>query len=134
MIEDYPRKILANLENVHKWIFDKPKILNNQHEFKYEIDQLAEYVEGLFSFSKFKIGDTVILNKTPIITNEISHGWIGYKDILVKGAKAKVEAVDYFKSRGFVYDLMFGKEGTFRFAQKDLDAKNTCSKNCYCNR
>lgn len=60
-------------------------------------------------FCPFKVGDHVAINYTPTITEEHSHGWIGYKHFLVKGATAVVRSVEVVDGR-FTFDLVFDND------------------------
>ena len=90
-------------------------------ELDWSMERLEYFTKELFNFSKFKIGDRVKLNETPIITKDISWGWIGYKEVLVKGAKATIIKIDHYAGT-FRYDLEFdaSKGGFFCFKEKDL--------------
>lgn len=94
---------------------------NSGYLDKYTVEKLEEYVQGLFRFSKFKIGDRVQLKYTPIINDKQAWGWLGYKDMLVRGAKATVKEIDY-RSGDFRYGLIFDQEpdGMFTFGEKEL--------------
>ena len=55
-------------------------------------DRLSCYITGLFSFSKFKIGDKVKLVKT---VDPVPHGWSGHGHFLIKNATAVIRDVDF---------------------------------------
>jgi|GEM_PF-2451748 len=66
----------------------------------YYFEKVEGYIKVLFErFAPFKKGDRVILTKTPEINKEESWGWIGSKHFLVKGAKATVCEVDYYREK-----------------------------------
>lgn len=75
---------------------------------KYYIKQVKEYVEGLFSFSKFKLGNKVKLKET--LTFEKEHGWRVYEPTMVRGAIATITEVNWYKDAGFVYSVVFDKQ------------------------
>ena len=86
----------------------------------WEVERLNEFVDGLFSFSKFKEGETVAIYKTPIITDKVAWGWLGYKKHLIRGARGVIRKVDYWDGH-FRYDVLFPfSDGTFSFYEKDL--------------
>lgn len=70
-------------------------------------EKLGVYIDGLFSFSKFKDGDPVQLAHD--INCNSAPGWAGSEHFLKRGATAKVEEVDYGK-RGFSYGIVFDNE------------------------
>ena len=72
---------------------------------KCHIERLQEYVDGLFSFAKFKVGDTVRLKEK--ITFPDGHGWKHCEHNMIKGATALVKDVDWYDDRGFTYLIMF---------------------------
>lgn len=113
------------------------KILSRP-DFDYYIEKLIEREKVLFNYSKFKIGQYVSLNTTPEINENIRHGWIGYKNILVKGRIGKIIEVDYNSNRGgFCYAVMFNENGrdigSFCFEEYLLSEEipNCCSCNCH---
>lgn len=73
----------------------------------YYFGKLQDYIDGLFSLSKFKIGDKVALVDDVDISN--APGWRGSEHFLKKGATAVVEDVDFGK-KGFHYCVVFDNE------------------------
>jgi len=74
---------------------------NDEYAFK----RLLCYAEGLFTYSKFKLGDMVRLNFTPVITEDHAEGWLGSKHFLKKGCRGIIESVDYDYD-GFTYQFV----------------------------
>lgn len=94
----------------------------------YYLKKLNVYVVGLFSLSKFKVGDKVQLKNSHTFPDD--HGWHCYESLMVEGSIATVKAVDFcarkeaksslIKDRGekdlteegytFTYDLVFDEE------------------------
>ena len=72
----------------------------------YEVERLGAYVEALFTFSKFEIGENVALAKKFPITAKESWGWLAYKHLFAKGALATVRDVDYYNN-SFQYSIVF---------------------------
>ena len=64
---------------------------------------LETYIEGLFSYSKFKIGDRVKLIKT---VDPLPYGWSSRGHFLIEGAVATVMDLDFNKD-GFAYWISF---------------------------
>ena len=75
-------------------------------QVKYMLDNVERYIEGLFSFAKFKEGDTVQLKKA----HKFDHGWNIHNPTFTKGAIAVIRNVNWRKDTGFTYDLVFDKE------------------------
>ena len=74
-------------------------------------DKIQELIDGLYSFSTFKERDRVELNKTPVINEKTSWGWIGDKHFLVEGAKATVHGVEWrAKEQTFGYLIQFDQD------------------------
>lgn len=111
---------IQKLKTIVAWMTECPK-----EDVSYAIEKLEEYRVALFSYAKFKVGDLVKLNYTPVINEKEAWGWIGYKDYLVKDAVGVVEDVDYYKGR-FRYGLIFKNigGGTFTFNENCLDKAN----------
>lgn len=95
-------------------------------------ERIVEYIDGLFSFSQFKMGERVCLVKD-IDCNDKS-GWISSAHFLKKGATAVVHDLDYY-GRGFRYGIVFDNDtwldskgiahasldkGQFWFSEHDL--------------
>lgn len=81
--------------------------------FYYE--KMDEYIQGLLSFSKFKIGDRVALVKD--IDCSDKPGWAGCEHFLKAGATARVTDLDYCKG-GFQYAVEFDHETYLHFQTK----------------
>lgn len=112
-----------DIEIISKVFNDLSKV--NIYNLKCQLDELQEREKTLFEFAKFKVGDVVQLSETPVINENQAHGWIGYKDILTKGAIAEIKKVDCYKG-AFKYDLHFivSNKGTFRFNENDIEFNN----------
>ena len=100
-------------------IIDEIGSLSNM---KFEIEKLYDMKAALMCYSKFKVGEHVKLLETPIINSNVSWGWIGYRNILVKDSIALVKSVEW--SGGFKYMLEFMENckpiGDFCFSEKLL--------------
>src|ERR1035437_2287482 len=110
------------LKKFHKWLEEVP-FNSNHHELKYSIERVEDFTKALFGYAKFKVGDIVQLKETPVINEKEAWGWWGYRDILVKGAKAKVEEVDHYKGI-FRYSLTIlhpKEKGLFTFSEDKLE-------------
>lgn len=92
--EDYKETVVAisNLKLPSQWT----------------LDTIDRYVEGLFSFSKFKVGHQVEMANTYPVSKEESPGWWCYRHLLVRGSKAKINSVDWRHGR-FVYYIQFNE-------------------------
>lgn len=91
----------------------------DSNELDWGMERIEYFVKELFKYSKFKFGDIVSLNNTPEITATKSWGWLGYKNILVKGAIGKVIEVDHYK--GIFRYMIEIKEHLFTFNESDLN-------------
>jgi hypothetical protein len=60
-------------------------------------------------YAPFKVGDRVILTRTPAIEADKNHGWLSYKHFLIKGAKATVQDVSVHGD-GFFAHVWFDDE------------------------
>jgi hypothetical protein len=113
-------KELNTLKAFAKW-FNEIPTQANMHELEYTIERLEDAVSGLYSFAKFRVGNNVILNKTPVINEKVAWGWLGCKHFLIEGAQAIVCDVDWYKGR-FRYGIKFEEKPTsvFTFNEEDL--------------
>lgn len=75
-------------------------------------EKMGEYIEGLLSFSKFKIGDKVALAKDVDCSDK--PGWAGSEHFLKAGATARVTDLDYGKGV-FQYGVEFDCETYLHF-------------------
>lgn len=75
-------------------------------ELLYRLKQFESYVEGLFSFAKFKEGEKIQLKKK----HTFDHGWKYYNPTFSKSAVAVVVRVDWNREHGFMYDLVFDEQ------------------------
>jgi hypothetical protein len=101
-----------NIENVKrgvKLIQDGIGVLS-AGPLEYYLRKLIECQELLVTkYAPFKVGDRVILTKTPDINSKDSWGWMGSKHFLVKGAHGTVRSVDV-DGRGFSASVEFDDE------------------------
>lgn len=93
-------KYLEEIEKTIKAAQEIPLCTN------YSIEKVKEYVEGLFSFAKFKVGDEVRMASDYPITKNGSPGWWCFRHLLSKGSLATIREVDYRKST-FNYAITF---------------------------
>lgn len=68
---------------------------------------LLKNLEALDAQAPYRVGDRVVLARTPDLTN--SPGWHGREHFLVEGAKATVEQIDFGK-KGYTVSLHFDDE------------------------
>ena len=81
----------------------------NTTDLLYKIEQYEDYRLGLLARSPFQIGDTVELAKDPGINEKDTPGWMHCKHFLIKGARAEVRSMDFYK-KSFSYGLWFEKD------------------------
>lgn len=76
----------------------------------YYVRRLTECYDLLLEkYAPFKVGDRVMLKKTPAINPHDSWGWMSSKHFLVKGAVGTVQYVEASK-RGFSAGIVFDDE------------------------
>jgi hypothetical protein len=95
---------MENMWEQSKKVFDTLRHLDIPSVYSVEV--IDNYIKGLFSYSKFKIGDAVEMADTYPVSKEESWGWWGYRHLLVRGSKAIVENVDWQKGE-FIYYVKF---------------------------
>ena len=108
---------VQKITELRDWLVDFPgSVLDSDTE--YAIQTLIDRNDALFLFAKFKVGDIVELTDTPVITDKVSWGWLGYKDILVEGAEAKVTEVDWYKGEfRYMLDMIGHDANGFCFSE-----------------
>lgn len=85
-----------------------------------DIKFLLKKLQYVYDNSPYKVGDIVYLNKTPTITEDISPGWLYFKNILRKGEQAKIIDINY-SEYGYLYGLKFlNCECIFYFELDDI--------------
>ncbi len=92
---------IKDLKTLAEWVKTCPKI-----ELPYIIEKLEEYKKALYMYSKFKVGDRVVLVKEPTINENERWGLIAYKHLYKKGATAIIEEVEYHNG-SFRYEFRF---------------------------
>lgn len=70
---------------------------------------VLENANSIWQRCPFKVGDRVMLTKTPDINPQTSWGWMGAKHFLVQGAKATVEEREFYNGQ-FRFGLFFDDE------------------------
>lgn len=112
-----------NIKKAKAWFGDIKKEQERLRNLdSYCLDKLVEYSISLFKYSLFKEGDRIQLSDTPKITDEISYGWLGYKDRLIKGTLGTVLEIDHdYHGRIFTYGIKFDWDyHIFNFAENWL--------------
>lgn len=93
------------------------------------LDELTACYDLLINkYAPFKVDDIVILTRTPEISNEVSHGWMGAKHFLIKGARGRIQSVSC-GSRGFRFDVIFDNETFIDYLTKEPKAPT--EKHCF---
>lgn len=75
---------------------------------EWALESIDEYISGLFSFSKFKVGQSVCMASTYPVNQKDSWGWMAHRHLFKAGSKAKIVEVDWRKGQ-FVYCIQFVK-------------------------
>lgn len=91
-----------------------------EKEIKQTLRQFKHFME---TESKFKIGDSVELNHSPVINATTAWGWLGHRHILVKGAKATIIEISYYGNE-FSYLLQFDNDNSW-IDEKDIVHPNS---------
>lgn len=68
-------------------------VTHSEHEYHWR--KLRAYAEALFAMAPFRPGDRVRLTKTPEISEKVAWGWLGAKHMMVEGATATVQGLDF---------------------------------------
>lgn len=76
---------------------------------KWDIEKFESYVDGLFSFAKFKAGRLVKMKIDFEVNEKDSWGWMPYRHLLKKGKQAIVKEVDW-NGKQFVYLIEFAEK------------------------
>lgn len=96
--------------------------------FEWYVKRLASCYEMLINrYAPHKVGDRVILTKTPQIDDINSPGWLGCRHFLVKGAVGTVREVSCDGDH-FSFGVMFDVEtyiDTYSGEAKPVDQKHT---------
>lgn len=66
-------------------------------DLRYQLDKLREYRSALFAMCPFQVGDRVALRDDYEIDPKTSWGWLGYERMMVKGATAVVQEIDWLR-------------------------------------
>lgn len=114
---------IKDLKTLAEWVKTCPQI-----ELPYIIEKLEEYKKALYMYSKFKIGDRVVLVKEPVINENEHWGLIAYKHYFKEGSAARIENVEYFNG-SFRYEFRFELESLHTFCLKEEHfelANNVC--------
>lgn len=98
---------------------------------QWTIDVVDSYIQGLFSFAKFKVGDQVEMANTYPVSQEESWGWWAYRHLLVRGSKAKVENVDW-RDGHFVYYIKFNENSWTDSDNKINQMTGNNELGCFC--
>ena len=101
-------KALDQVKEITKLVEDTNKAFDTvfHGSLNYRLKIFERYVEGLFSFAKFKEGDKIQLKETHVF----DHGWKTCNPTFTNGAVATIYSVDWRKDTGFTYDLVFDNE------------------------
>lgn len=115
-----PEEVSKRLEAIYEDLRDASR--HPDHDLLYATEKLNVAYELLTTrYAPFKVGERVILKASPDFDK--ATGWIGYKRILVAGARGTVDAVDVMGD-DLIYHIAFDisekSVGTFAFRTDDL--------------
>jgi hypothetical protein len=94
---------VAKLKEFHTAARDLPTMDN------FDVERIEEYINGLFSFAKFKVGDKVRMAKTYPVNEKDSWGWMHARHLLRQDQPATVVACDYYDGT-FRYGITFDEK------------------------
>jgi hypothetical protein len=100
--DEYTQKLRLTIEAVNKI----PQLS------KWDMEKIESYIDGLFSFSKFKVGRIVKISETYPVNETDSHGWMSCRHLLTEGKQAVVKEVDY-RDNKFVYLIEFAEKSYY---------------------
>jgi len=117
---------LETIKSLVEWVDKMPRV----HSLKWEVEQLIDARDELFSRSMFKVGQKVEIIHEQNITETHKHGWFGARNKLIVGAVGEVTCVDWSKGRGFSYAVKFPfDDSSFsNFNENELGLKTQCEK------
>ncbi len=120
---------IKDIKTLAEWVKTCPEI-----ELPYIIEKLEEYKKALYQYSKFKVGDRVVLVKEPVISGDTERwGLISYRLLFKIGNTAIIQKVDYHEG-GFRYEFNFEGEyeHTFSLQEEYFElAKNKVCSECH---
>lgn len=105
-MKDKVSEILKGIEQLQK-AQDKLNAVLSSGPASFYFKKLGNYIDGLFSFAKFKEGERVQLARDYDCSK--APGWAGSEHFLKEGATAVVSDIDY-NERGFIYGIVFDNE------------------------
>ena len=105
------------LDALKKWKNGIELISKVEQPTIWQLERIEECVNGLFSFSKFKVGDRVKMAATYPVNEKDSWGWLGIKHLLEAGSKATILKVDWYNKK-FVYLIEFDERTYWNTQEK----------------
>lgn len=95
--------------------------LFSQGPFEYYLENLTASYDLLISrFAPFKVGDDVVLAKTPEINEQTAWGWMPAKHYLKRGARGLVQEVSC-GTGGFSFMVSFAAESWINSMTKEVN-------------
>lgn len=109
-------------------LIDKGIGMLRRGPFDFYMQRLTDCYDLLIErFAPFKVGDRVLLTRTPEINEKTAPGWIGSKHFLVKGAIGTVREV-YCDGKEFGFQIEFDDE---TWLDRDGKAQPVSQKHTY---
>lgn len=120
-------QVQEQIKNFKKFIDIASQLFGQSINGYNETLSILEESEYIFELSKFKENQIIKLNKTPIIDEKNSWGWIGFKHFLIEGATGVIKDVRIHKGK-FQYGIHFDNDSYMSYHSKELilsDKKGT---------
>jgi hypothetical protein len=92
---------------------------NTQLPTKWDVEKIESYVEGLFTFAKFKPGRIVFMKEDYPVSEKESPGWMHIAHLLKTGKQAQILEVDWYKGE-FKYLIKFAESSYYSDWQKKI--------------
>ena len=120
-------KVQEQIKNFKKFIDITNELFGRSVNGYNETLSILEESEYIFELSKFKENQIIKLNKTPIIDEKNSWGWMSHKHFLIEGATGVIKDVRIHKGK-FQYGIQFDNDSHLDYFSKDVvlnDKKGT---------
>lgn len=110
-------QVQEQIKNFKKFIDIASELFGQSINGYNEALSILEESEYIFELSKFKENQIVKLNKTPIIDEKNSWGWIGFKHFLIEGATGVIKDIRIHKGK-FQYGIQFDNDSYLDYISK----------------
>jgi hypothetical protein len=116
-VKDYSQEVFGYIQALNT--------VQQPDRFSWKLERVIKSYQQMYErFCPHKVGDRVILIKTPEIGPESRPGWLGSKHFLIAGAVATVSSAD-FNDGNFVFGLEFDDDSGIHFQTGERIASET---------